>query len=1012
MSNSENHWSIGKCHRVIRPLHSALGRLRDLERTYPSLLEYPYPEKSKEDIAAFANYNTHNRQRPSRLASQKYTYSSRKPGLNSGVFGPVFASSFIPKASTTPSTATKSKTKHNKRKEDDRLKSPESVFEDYKLKASIEAYSCALAVFKAFRQFLLMVGDHPKVCSLIERSSFQVGRCIAMTQDTIPEGVWYENTDMFARYRKIITMGHGIELVLEHSNWIRQTLPAFILECVGNNNIELASLLAHKYMEILSIDEFWCNLRVLQNIAEVIQGSGSFTLATIISEVGYRFRVTNLYTIEFNSFLNNLRDIESDEVVCDSLKTTCLHCTQVILRGARRLDRKSEELKNSKALLLTLVRLLICPPIVPSTDTDEVVEGLLLHFTRFNNKRFSEITQCIKLYKNYRLQTGIRAMPQPAPLFLNSFVSIFSEFSIFKSILEYYLDSHPRFVRKTASHYVSTGGRGLAAVEWQDNLESTLLNASIKIPASHLVEQTLDSWVILGESNGTMDISEASDQNSEESEDEIVRYGHLARPAPETPKCDKINLNGKYSKILPDGILEWSLRRSCSKNKVIEAAENSPLMSRDKWKQRRLRRKNLSYCEDEESPTAMAKDLISEYPESSPLNPGRLCRPDNTSIFKPPNEREQQIAMPESSPLKAKNWSSQLRKPNYERKNSSSDRERQQSDILLESSPLKRNVRHQRLLRRISAREKLQQEVKDSPDLGQREISSVADIIQIPSSPDSHGRFDIDSQPPSLYQSQDDGYDVQEEEGAECSTDGFYQSDAGYTTDEEEEAYSTEGYEDEEKTFQPRRKKRSRGLQDVPDRRCKRYEYMSDDDLLLVQVQGSEPTTTAMSMPASPGFHRKKRPRFNNKNSNDKTTTTCSTKSGAIVSLSRRPRTSLYNLRSLSASASTTITTMSRTTITTDTTPPSSPLQENKHKLRHGVKNHRNTQIRNNNRLSYTVLSSDDTEDNNYDTEEMSMTKGHGKSPGTTIAATIAATPVTGRYYFETEDEDDISLII
>lgn len=554
----EGHWTVGKCHRVVRPLQAGLSKLQDLERTYPSLLKYPYPDKGKEDIATFSTCSAPNEDRPSRLASQKFTYSTRRSGSTAGVFGPIVVSSY------TGSTGGAKK----KRKECST--SPVKVFDEFKAKSSIEAYSCSLDVFRAFRQFLLMIGDNPRVCSLIERSSFEVGRCITLTEGKIPEEVWYENTEPFAWYRKIITMGHGAELIIANCKLLLHTFPAFILECVGNNNIYLASILAQHYMETLSLEDFWSGLKQLQYISDLTHLEGSFSLASIFQEISGRFTMKCIRESGLSSFLSTMREltIDKDAVSLDAMQTTCLQCIQIIIRGARKIRKKREDLKACDQLLLSFTHLLI------KYSNEDDLSTLL---TCFSKSHYSEVSKCIKLYLEVTAQSVIQSLPQPSEKFLHAFSVLFSDFTIFRQIAEYLAPSHPKFVRNVAAHYISTGGKGLAAVEWQDNFEAQLLSSCNKLSVN--AEQALDSWILEDqeESWEVPDAIESEKYDESESEDEIVQFGRYSRCIPETPKCD---LSTKYSKILPDGIVEWSLRRSAGKVQRSSKVENSPLSTR------------------------------------------------------------------------------------------------------------------------------------------------------------------------------------------------------------------------------------------------------------------------------------------------------------------------------------------------------------------------------------------------------------------------------------------------
>lgn len=554
----DGHWTVGKCHRVVRPLQAALSKLQDLERTYPSLLKYPYPDKGKEDIATFSTYNTHSEDRPSRLASQKFTYSTRRSGSTSGVFGPIVVSSY-----TGSTGAVKKKNKECST-------SPVELFDEFKAKSSIEAYSCSLDVFRAFRQFLLMIGDNPRVSSLIERSSFEVGRCITMTEGKIPEEVWYGNTEPFAWYRKIITMGHGAELIVTNSKLLLPTFPAFILECVGNNNIHLASILAQHYMETLPVEDFWSGLKQLQYISDLTHLEGSFSLASIFQEISGRFTMGSIKASGLPSFLNTMRElnINTDAGSLDAMQATFLQCIQIIIRGARKIRKNPDELKACEQLLLSFTHLL-----VKYSNEDELATLL----TYFSKSHYSEVSKCIKLYQEVNTKSVIQTLPQPSEKFLRAFSVLFSDFNTFKQIAEYLAPSHPKFVRNIAAHYIASGGKGLAAVEWQDNFEARLLSSSDKLSAN--AEQALDSWILEDEEE-SWEVSDAigsEKYDDSESEDEIVLFGGYSKCIPETPKCD---LSTKYSRILPDGIVEWSLRRSVGKAQGSSVVENSPLSTR------------------------------------------------------------------------------------------------------------------------------------------------------------------------------------------------------------------------------------------------------------------------------------------------------------------------------------------------------------------------------------------------------------------------------------------------
>lgn len=606
----DTQWTVGKCHRVIRPLHSALAKLNDLKRMYPSLLEYPYPDKDKENFAILTSYNTHNHARPTRLASQKFTYSSRKGNTTSGVFGPVFVTSFAGEATSV---------ENKKKKEENCNKSPKEIFDEFKSKSSVEFYSCVLALFRAFRQFLLMIGNRHSVHSLLERSAFEVGRCIAMTEDNIPEEVWYENTEMFARYRRVITMGHGIELIMNHAESLRHTLPAFIMECAGNDNIYLASILAEKYISVLPNDEFWLNLRQMESISELTDLKGSFTLSSILYQIGDRFKMSEIKAKGLSCFLEYLRSIKQrfyfDEDKREALRSTGIRCIQIMIRGERRLRKNPIEVQFCESLMLQFMQLLV------NIATDDILDNLI---SLASKRRKGEMLQCLKVFKAYKSETEIESVPFLSPQLLKTFTTLFPDFSLFRKVMDRLWDSHPKFVCKVAAHFIAAGGKGLAAVEWQDALE----NATKKLPGG--AEQALDSWVLCdGE-----EAMEANSQTSEEEDydengdDEIVAYLPHVQAAPQTPRSD---LQSKYNKILPNGILEWSLRKSASKRGNLS---NTP----------RTRTLKLHPTSDiEESPTIHSHHELADV-DSSPL----------VSRIRTKRDESQNVTPYHNTPLKAR----------------------------------------------------------------------------------------------------------------------------------------------------------------------------------------------------------------------------------------------------------------------------------------------------------------------------------------------------------------------
>lgn len=593
----ETQWTASKCHRVVQPLHSALGKLMDLSRTYPALIECPYTAKNRENIATLTTYNTHNEALPSRTASQKYTYSTRQGKLNSGVFGPVFVSSFVHDAST----------KASQKKKGDLLKSPNDVFDEFKAQSSVEYYSCVLAVFKAFRQFLLVIGNKAQVHSLLERSAFEVGRCIAMTEETIPEAVWYENTEPFRKYRRVITMGHGMQLVIEHAEILHHVLPAFIVESVGNNNIWMASLLAEHYMASLSNEMFWDQLRQLHLIASLTCTEGSFTLSSILSQLASRFKMTELKAKGLENFLNMLRNSRRNDVSAsehdEALLSAGFQCIQILLRGERRLQKEKSESETCQDLLLQFVQLIV------ATGDVESMDSLIAVFTK---SRLREVLQSLKLYKSYREGVEIKTVPFPSSKFLGTLTTIFPHFDQFKTMMNSFWESNPKFVCKAAAHFVANGGKGLQAVEWQDRLQEQFLQRTLSLPATELA---LDSWVLPEEEE--IVLTNEQEDYSETEDDEIIRIP-ASQPTPTTPRKD---LQSKYGKTLPEGIMQWSARRSASK-KYNDHLPSTPL---------RPRRLRLIPSSDRKESWTESPTLIPSSPPSGP-NEGNFIKRSNNDL--------------------------------------------------------------------------------------------------------------------------------------------------------------------------------------------------------------------------------------------------------------------------------------------------------------------------------------------------------------------------------------------
>ncbi|VVT53183.1 uncharacterized protein SAPINGB_P003445 [Magnusiomyces paraingens] len=517
MVNFDANWSISKCYRVIRPLESQISKYNDLARTYPALIEFPCHDCKQNSIYQKGSI------RPSRA-------TTRKIFINSG-------------ANYRAESDTKSTDNTNESECKNEIDF-ERVFWYYKSFGSEEAYNCLLSVFNVFIQFMDITYQGP-LKSLAQKAAFQVGQCIAMTNQEIAQNKWYESMEMILHYHRIVCLGHGVGLILKNAFALRHVLPAFIHECYIRGWHDISHAIFENYISILPKDEYWEKGGVLFNIgANCDPAMKNFAFQFIPKHFNHK-ETKDLSA--FTKFIDSFKITNAEYL--DTFENYLLYVIDGFWTLTNVKSRKARlSASDYKHIITELIRrrFSLCQSsnFLPNLRFIKLLSKYIPTSKPFNNLRL-----LLYMYLNYVENSPTKNCNKiPNIIFDDDFVSLyclfFRNFNDFRKVSDSMLCHFPDLVLKASSHYISNIERGIQVINWQDSIESKISQSVSKRHNSGMCSSSFSNIRVLKEIA---------------SKDKVFRENVILNDIPVDLFSSKFELiNKKYTTLLDTDLTTWA----------------------------------------------------------------------------------------------------------------------------------------------------------------------------------------------------------------------------------------------------------------------------------------------------------------------------------------------------------------------------------------------------------------------------------------------------------------------
>ncbi|CAN6641401.1 hypothetical protein TRVA0_018S02278 [Trichomonascus vanleenenianus] len=451
-------WNDQRCYRIIRPLKAQINKYLAYVKTEPS--------STKIELLSDTSLICHLLK-----AEATQTYSRRKKD----------ASKLVSSASA--------QMLHNLKR---------LLNDDY--------YEQCVALLNIVEQFI----GHSKssVKSLSEKSAYRLGATMASHCDTIDEEVeWHSSIDIFDdRFRKHLTLGHGIGLICRSAGSLKILLPVVIQHCIDINERFLATQFLASYIEsMIEIDQFvfyfdtltHFSIKLNTNLDTLILKSQEFGPAVELIDP-----LTQLLTRPSHIDTNTLNGLVI--AVVRKLKKA-KNCAKLADFFVNLMKVYFKHCQWSPSILF-----ISCIYRQISLRDDSLAmfrQSLLVYLSMAHEENLIDLDG-LTVHQRSEIQRNI--------------INLFDEPDHFKTLCEYFISDYPSFVTEL-SHTFLERHCDLSTVTWQDELTSQVLSSTADDEYEY--DKVLGVWVSSTSDHGTSSSDSESDNSIvtfiEDEEDDV-----------------------------------------------------------------------------------------------------------------------------------------------------------------------------------------------------------------------------------------------------------------------------------------------------------------------------------------------------------------------------------------------------------------------------------------------------------------------------------------------------------